>query len=397
VSDKDFSPRIGFAYTPRNNWVVRGGVGNFFFGGQFDNMNILQLNPPNGGSLTVINPTINPIATIENPIPAALYPTGSAAIWNVVTLPAGRYHPDTNVYNWNLQVSHQFGENVLELGYVGNKGTHVDSSLTNWNQPEPGTGDIQSRRPYPEYSRIRMEYFYGNTNYNSLQARFEHRFSKGLSYTAAYTWSHNFDDAAQTMNRGACGCQDPRNLRSEYASSNFDQRHRLVMGYVWELPFAKNLKGPAAALAGGWTLDGLITFASGNPFDVLESFDSQNNGGFWERPSLVSGQRVTVGSPTPSLWFNTAAFTPSVLVYGNSPRNPLVGPGTSTFDLSASKMFHMPYSENHSLQFRVELFNAFNTPQFSNPDSYLGDSTFGQITSTKVDNREIQLALKYVF
>lgn len=79
------------------------------------------------------------------------------------------------------------------------------------------------------------------------------------------------------------------------------------------------------------------------------------------------------------------------------PRNPVGGPGTHSFDLSVFKMFHMPYNEKHTLQFCAEFFNAFNTPQFSNPDSDLEDSTFGQVLSTAHGNREIRLALKYVF
>ena len=163
------------------------------------------------------------------------------------------------------------------------------------------------------------------------------------------------------------------------------------------MPFAKNLKGPAATIARGWSCEGIITFASGNPFDVLESFDSQNNDGLWERPNLVPGQKLTVSNPGPALWFNPNAFTASTFVYGNSPRDPLVGPGTSNFNLSLIKNFRMPYSEHHTLQFRTEFFNAFNKPQFANPDSNLGDGAFGQVTSTKIDNREIQLALKYQF
>jgi hypothetical protein len=86
-----------------------------------------------------------------------------------------------------------------------------------------------------------------------------------------------------------------------------------------------------------------------------------------------------------------------VFMYGNSPRNPVVGPGTEVFNLTLMKQFHMPYKESHTLEFRAEGFNALNTPQFSNPDAKLGDAAFGQITTTKLDNREMQLALKYIF
>jgi hypothetical protein len=286
---------------------------------------------------------------------------------------------------------------VFEVGYVGSKGTHVDTSFKNWNQPDPGPGDIQSRRPYPTLSRIRMQSYGSNTIYHSLQARFEHRLSKQLSLTAAYTYSHLIDDSGNTTNDGGCQCQNPRNIKAERASSLFDQRHLLVLGYVWDLPFAKSWKGPAGAALSGWSFQGIVTLASGSPFDILESSDTQNNDGLWERPTLVPGQKFSVPNQGPNQWFNVNAFTPSLLVYGNSPRNPIVGPGRHTFDLSLGKSFHMPYSEGHSLQFRAEFFNAFNAPQFANPDANLGDGAFGQVTSTSLPNREVQLALKYRF
>jgi outer membrane receptor protein involved in Fe transport len=393
---RDFSPRIGLAYSPTQNTVVRAGYGIFYFGGQFDNLNILQLNPPTAGSLTITNPSTNPLATIQNPIPAALYPANP--IYNAVTLPADNLHPDTYVQNWNLQLSRQFGgSNLLEVGYVGSKGTHVDTSLKNYNQPAPGPGDIQARRPYTEFARIRMQDYGVNTIYNALQVRFERRLSKGISLTAAYAYSHEIDDAWETTNNGGCGCQTPFNRAAERASGVYDQRHSLVVSYVWELPFAKRMRGAPGLLLGGWAFEGIVTVQSGNPFDVLQSFDGQNNDGLWERPNLVPGQRLSVAHQDPSLWFNKNAFTGSIFQYGNSPRDPIVGPGTNNWNLSLRKSFRMPYSEAHSLEFRAEAFNTFNRPQFANPDSGLGDGAFGQVTSTKLDNREMQLALKYYF
>jgi len=280
---------------------------------------------------------------------------------------------------------------------VGSKGTHVDTSFRyNWNQPDPGPGDIQSRRPYPNLSRIRMQSYGSNTIYHSLQTRFEHRLSTQLNLTAAYTYSHLIDDSANTTNDGGCQCQNPRNIRAERASSLFDQRHVLVVGYVWDIPYAKSWNGPAGALVSGWSFQGIVTLASGSPFDIQESSDTQNNDGIYERPNLT-GEKISVSNRSPNNWFNTNAFTPSILVYGNSPRNPVVGPGKHEFDLSLGKIFKMPFNENHSLQFRAEFFNAFNTPQFANPDRFLGDGDFGKITSTNLPNRELQFGLKYKF
>src|SRR4029434_1947967 len=157
-------------------------------------------------------------------------------IFNVVTLPEDRKRRNAAVQNWNLQVSRQFTANdVLEVGWVGSKASHVDTSLNNFNNPEPSLIPFsQARRPYPEYGRIRMIVADGNTLYHSLQSRFEHRFSKGISLTAAYTWSHLIDDTGQTINRGGCVCQNPRNRgAAERADSIFDTRHRLRVCYAW--------------------------------------------------------------------------------------------------------------------------------------------------------------------
>ena len=386
------SPRFGLAYRFNDKTVLRGGYGMFYTAAQFDNINILQLNPPAGGSLTVTNNALNPIATIQNPVPRELYPQNP--IFNVVTLPEDRKRRNAYIQNWNLQISRQITANdALEVGWVGSKGTFVDTSLNNFNNPEPSNIPFtQERRPYPQYGRIRMMVADGNTIFHSLQARFEHRFSHGLSLTSAYTWGHLIDDTAQTINRGGCGCQDPRNRgHAERADSTDDIRHRLVTGYVWEIPWG-------GSVLGGWQLGGLVTLQSGSPFNVTQSGDTQNvEFSGWSRPHLNTSVQAELDNPDPSLWFNPGAFVRSVGEYGTAPRNPLVGPGLTTFDLSLTKSFRMPWYEAHELMFRTEFFNAFNTPQFGQPGATLGTGTFGRVTSTRIDNRQIQMALKYSF
>jgi hypothetical protein len=296
---------------------------------------------------------------------------------------------------YNMTVSQQFGSNVLDISYVGVKGTNLDSSIKNFNSPAPGAGAIQARRPYPTFARIRYQDFSGSSNYNALQTHFEHRLTHGLSLTAAYTWSHELDNQAFDTNGGGCGCQDPRNPY-EYATGATDQRHSAAIGYVWALPKA-NLSKAVGEFVNGWTLNGLILLASGHPYDVLESSDTQNTDNQWERPNRVAGQRLNVDNRSIDHWFNTAAFTPSVLEFGNSTRNPLVSPATRIVNFSVMKEIQMPFAEDQRLQIRFEAFNAFNTPQWAAPDANLGDGTFGQITSTASANRELQLALKYFF
>lgn len=393
---KYFSPRFGFAYRLPKGAVLRGGYGIFYSVSQFDNMNILQLNPPNGGSLTIINPSLDPVATIQNPIPAELYPANP--FFNVVSVPQDRKRRNGYMQNFNLQLSKELSKNdVLEAGWVGTKGTHVDTSLQNFNQPEPGPGDIQARRPYNIYARIRMIAPDTNTVYHSLQSRFEHRFTQGLSLTASYTWSKTIDDAGETINAGGCICQNPRNRgKAERAASVYDQRHRLVVGYVWELPFAKSSTGAPGFLLRGWQFGGIVTLASGRPFNIVQSGDTWNADALWPRPNSIPGASPILSDKTADRWFDTNAFTRST-TYGTTPRNPVVGPGLHTFDMSFSKAFRIPSMESHSVLFRAEMFNTFNSPQLNNPGGTLGTGTFGRVTGTAADNRQVQFALRYSF
>jgi hypothetical protein len=394
------APRFGFAYRFNDRTTIRGGYGIFTATNQFDHVNVLQLNPPIAGSLTVINPARNPVATIQNPVPRELYP--SQPIYNMVSIEPGRRHFNPYLQNWNLQVSRQLSRNdALEVGYVGTKGTFLDSSQLNFNSPDPGPGDIQARRPYPGIARIRLLTSDGNSNYHALQTRYEHRFAHGLSLTGAYNWSHMMDDQNDETNGDRSQAQNPRNRgRAEKASSIFDIRQRLVVGYLWDIPFTSRLKGPMQVVLGGWSLGGIVTLQSGSPFRITQSADTQNNDSVGAaRPNLVPGQAITIPSSErdPQRWFNTGAFTNSVLVYGTTPRNPLVRPGMNTFDLSLQKTFKMPFREGHELLFRTEFFNAFNKPQFGTPGASLGTGTFGRITGTAADNRQIQFGLRYAF
>jgi hypothetical protein len=392
------APRFGFAYRYNDKTAIRGGYGIFTMTNQVDNTNVLQLNPPMAGSLTVINPSLNPVATIANPVPRELY--AQQAVFNVVSIGPDRKHYNAYFQDWNVQVSRQLSRNdALEVGYMGTKGTFLDSSQLNFNSPDPGPGDIQARRPYQGFARIRLLSTDGNSTYHSMQAHFEHRFAKGLSLTAAYTWAHMIDDQEDETNGNRSQAQDPRHRGiNEKASSIYDFRHRLVIGYVWELPFTHGLRGALKGVLDGWQLGGIVTEQSGSPFRISQSADTQNNDSVGAaRPDMKPGVPISVANPGPSLWFNTAAFTGSVFHYGNTPRNPVVGPGLHTFDLSVGKQFKMPYSERHSLQFRTEFFNALNTPQFANPGSALGTGSFGRVTSTNSNNRQIQFGLRYAF
>jgi Carboxypeptidase regulatory-like domain/TonB-dependent Receptor Plug Domain len=395
ITHKDFSPRIGLAYTLAHKFVVRAGYGITFFGGQFDNINILQLNPPTDPSFTLTNgtnPSNPPTATIENPVSPDL----AAANANVATLPENDAHPDLYLQTWNFTVSKQFWSNVIDISYVGVKGTHQDTSAYNFNSgpPQPASGNVNANRPFPTFGTIRLIDFGGASIYNGLNIHFEHRLSRGLELTAAYSWSHLLDNQGGDINSASSQTQVPNS--KEWASGLTDQRNYATLAFVWELPKLSGGNVAARALLNGWGLNSIYQYISGSPIWINQSADGENNGNQNQRPDLVPGQPLHLAHRTIAEFFNTAAFTEADGHYGNAPRNPVTGVKNDPLTLAVKRVFPLPFEGQH-LDFRLEAFNALNHPQFGAPGASQGSGNFGVITSTHTDNRDLQLALKYVF
>ena len=395
---RHWAPRLGFAYQINNRLVLRGGYGVFNMALHLDNINTLGTNPPTA-SVQVTNPTLNPVATIANPFPAALVPANT--IFNVTSAEVDRNHRDGYYQNWNVAVGYEFSQAaVVEVRYVGAKGSNLDTSLTNFNSPDPdpnaGSIPLQSRRPYPAFGRIRMWATDGESDYKSLQSEFKHRGPWGLNLTVAYTLSELNDNQQGGLNASRARRQNPRSLEGEYAPSADDQRHRLVIGYVWDIPFGSNMTGVAGALLKGWQVSGLGIFNSGSPLFINQDGDALNVDSEEIRPNLVAGQdpMLPKSERTLSRWFNTAAFARATVTYGTSPRNPVVGPGRRVMDIAVTKSFRVHTS--HEFQFRAEAFNAFNWVNWGNPNGTLGNANFGVISSAAAA-REMQLSLKYSF
>jgi len=396
---RHWAPRLGFAYQLNDKTVVRGGYGVFNMALHLDNINTLGTNPPTA-SVQVTNPTLNPIATIANPFPPSLVPTNT--IFNVTSAEVDRNHRDGYYQNWNVAVGYELSRAaVFEVRYVGAKGSDLDTSLTNFNSPDPdptaGAGSLQARRPYPEYGRIRMWMTDGESDYQSLQSEFKQRSGPwGLNLTVAYTLSELNDNQQGGLNASRGRRQNPRSLEGEYAPSADDQRHRLVVGYVWDIPFGSSLTGVSGVLLKGWQLSGIGIFNSGSPIFINQDGDTLNVDSEEIRPNSVAGQDPTLPSDERSInrWFNTAAFARATVTYGTSPRNPVVGPGRKVLDLSLAKLFRI--RNEQQIQFRVEAFNAFNWVNWGNPNGTLGNSNFGIISSAQ-PARELQFSLKYLF
>jgi len=230
------------------------------------------------------------------------------------------------------------------------------------------------------------------SSYHSLQISVNRRFVKGLSFQAAYTWSKTLSDADNDF----ATPQNSYDLSAERGLATYDRPQMLTFNYVWELPFAKSLKGYGGKLLDGWVLSGITSFDSGNAYSIYATEGFAGVAGMGsERADRVSGQSVN-GPKTVAEYFNTAAFAdPAYLEYGNSAYGILHGPGTNNWDVSLGK--NTKVRENINFQFRAEFLNAFNHPSFSGINTYIGSGVaFGGMNSAR-DPRLIQFGLKLQF
>jgi hypothetical protein len=335
------------------------------------------------------------------------------------------------VNQWSLGVQREVVKDlVLDVSYLGSE-SHKLPVGVNINQAIPGPGSIASRRPYKGYGNITGGYIssIGNSNYHALQARLERRLPKGLSLVSSYTWSKaiDSDSGISTGSDSSGSAQNARNLQAERSASDYDTRHRWVFSYVYDLPFGSGRRySPsnrfAGALVGGRQLTGILMLQTSRPFTVYVGQDNSSTAGNNDRPNLIGDWRVP--NPSTDRWFNTctllAAETPVNCSAGQSPawqipasgtfgnvgRNTLRGDGLRNFDLGLYRAFKI--TERQGLQFRAEIFNLTNHPNFYFPgatvlsDPTTGNSSFGTITRAAFQaqtgaQRQIQLALKYVF
>ncbi len=403
ITGKDFGPRVGFAYSLPHLMVVRGGYGISYYAGQFDNINILQLNPPDDPSVSLFNgncgycsPANAPTSTLANPVSSAI----PASVANIVSIPPGRDHPDLYLQTWNLTFSKQFWNNVIDASYVGVKGSKEDTSLLNFNvgPPQAPGGNVQANRPYPQFGQMRVLDNHGASIYEGFLLHFQHRLSNGLLANVAYALSSYRDDQGGGTNQQRNETQNP--FQKVWANGLNEQRNNLSISVIYNIPsLNENRNALARKLLAGWAVAGIFQYYSGSPQFVYQSDDGQNNGNNFEYPDLVQGQPNGVPNRSINQWFNTARFTEAIGHFGNAPRNPswVVAPSSSPLGLELKRIFSMPFAESQKLSLQIQAFNALNHPQFGPPNANQSSGSFGQITSTVLDNRQVQLAAKYFF
>ncbi len=388
---KDFAPRFGFAYRFTDRWVVRGGYGLYFNANQLNTFTLPITNPPYSNISTYTFSTATPLS-FSNPIPPI--PAGSATRVNAFTVNPNL--PTQYMNQWSIDMEHGLWRNAgLDVQYLGSHSEHLDRSFYN-NQPTPGPGAVDPRRPNPNFLQIRTVQNDEIANYDGLIVVLRQQTSHGFSALFSYTWSHTLDVSSDSNNGGAP--MYPYNWRLDYGNSNWDLRHRFVGSYVYELPFFKSSSQPVLKyLLGGWQANGITIAQSGLPFNVTVPGDPANIGLTGsQRPVLVGPQGTNCGSGHLTNCITSSAYAlPAAFTFGNTPRNSLRGPGLVDFDFSMFKNFYA--TESVKVQLRAESFNILNHPSFSNPSATFSTGSFGNITSTSNNNRQIQLAAKIIF
>jgi hypothetical protein len=399
---KAWGPRISFALQVDPKTVLRGGYGLFYEPQGNYATNIRQFRQPPFGFVVNLPQGGNdvPSRTTSDGFPVTTEPpdlTQGPALYALRAVTPN--YRNGQVQQFNISAQREVGQDmVVTLGFVGSA-----SALLSWgrniNQPDPGAGNIQARRPFnnvlPGVTNIAYLESSANAAYTSMQLSFEKRMSRGLYLLGNWTWAHGLDNGGWDGGANGPIPQDPANRRGDWASSNADIRHRINLAANYEIPFGRGLTSPARHVLAGWEIGSIVVLQTGLPFTVTVP-GSPANTGSGSRANPVLGVDPYPASKTIHQWFNPAAFaSPPQFTWGTLGRNTLRAPGIYNYDLSAGKKFR--FSEYRELNFRAEFFNAFNHPQFGLPAGQIGVATAGTISSTQRSNRQIQFALRLVF
>ncbi len=409
-----FAPRFGFAYQAMRSTVIRGGFGIFYNasgsgGGLYRMHRYLPFAASNSVAVDEFAAIYPQVKSGLPPIPSTDFTTVSNnPVGNFLTVPSNYRPAHALQFNFGLQ-QQTISDIVVKAAYVGNLGRHLDINF-NYNQPIPGPGPQPPRRPLyaiaPGVVGDTLTATDGISSYHALQASAEKRFSSGLGFLTAYTWSHSLDNVPLQQGGNGEGPvpQDPRYRSLDRGPSSFDIRHRWTQTALYDLPFGNGKRFHSSprwvnTAFGNWQVNLILIYQTSLPFTPSLASPVSNTG-TGSRPNQVGDPGVS--NPTLSRWFNTALdtagapwTTPALYTFGNASRGILRAPGRTNIDFSVFKEF--PATERVKIQFRSEFFNILNHPQFDLPNTNLGTATAGTISGTVGTPRDIQFGVRIVF
>jgi hypothetical protein len=390
-----WGPRFGFAWRPfgSNNTVVRSGYAVFHQQPPWDAFGESFLTAP-------FRTSISETFDISGLPPARIGQMGVAA-YNPAGLVSFRSAEPNfkNAYmqQWNFSIQQQLpGDLLVELGYVGNKGTNLDW-FQRLNTPPPGAGALQPRRPYQFMTEGRIGRSSAASSYHGLQMRVEKSYSRGLYLLGTYAWGKALDNVSSSF-AATQGDEVHNQLYDNKLSkgrSGEDVRHRLSLSAVYELPFGRNMTGLGRALLNGWQVAGILSLRTGLPITPVVGQVILNNG-FRAFPDRMKDGNLPSSERTLERWFDVSAFSvPALYKHGTSGRRVIDAPGFRNLDFSLTRSF--PIRESTRLEFRAEAFNAANHPNFGAPNNFIDRPAPGAITSTVNTGRRFQFALKLYY
>lgn len=428
----NFSPRLGFAYRVQPTLVLRGGygitygsLGNLGYGGtlgtNYPFVYTATFNSPDSQHpLQIAN---GQTATLETAFANINLQDPSIYSGKGVNLYGRQWNFQTPyVQTMNLTVQKQLGNHdSIQVGYVGSVGRHLDN-LGYYNSPSeilPTSVNAQNYVPFPNFARnSTFETTNASSSYNSMQATYEHQMSAGLSVLANYTYakcmSNQHTQASQNSQYRAQWLPG-FGINGDYGLCDTDATDTVHVGATYALPVGHgrallgNSNGVVDAVIGDWGTYFIYSFQGGQPFTVGCPSSTSN---FGCNAFLVPGQDLYAGPHNKTQWLNPAAFSlpPMASAIGQPDLSPLGGgpqqargPHFNNLDASLFKNIHI--HESTALEFRLEAFNATNTPQFGQPGNVTGYNQFkpgnpggfAAITATRNDQRQVQAALKLSF
>lgn len=432
------APRVGFVWQVLPNTsrlVLRGGYGvyfsrptgqAFFQGASAAPFALLRISTgTTNGAATFQAPFARPFPTPASfPLFAPYSPTSATTIY---TSPPDFRAARVEQFSLNVQAEVR-GAWLLEVGYVGARGTHLQRvrSLNQALDASPANpirgvtsntlANVSSRVPIvgiPADSLDMVESA-GSYWYNGLELSLNKRMGHGLQFLGSYTFSKVLDTDGANINGTSAGIAltlgNQNSPAQRWGRASFDRTHRFVFSSTWSIPGPAT--GPARAVLGGWSLAAIATMQSGSALTIADTNSANVFGISEDRAQLTgtcsAGQLVTGGSVQSKLsrYFNRSCFTTPPIIgadgigtgFGNSATGMVNGPAQANVDLAISRSVPVNWPlENSSIQLRAEFFNVLNHPQFANPDSNFSSPTFGVISSTSVNPRVAQVAIKLMF